>query len=194
MKRRALRNLTGYGTGETTIDSRERTRLLLHADSLFHFMISDSLLAKFDSIVQNYPVRRSALIPILLTTQEELGYLSEESIAAIARYLELPEIEVYEVVTFYSMLRRRPVGRHHVQVCTNISCLLLGAEEIFEHVSKQLGIKEGETTGDGQFSLTEVECLGACCNAPVMQVNYTYHNDLTFEKVDQVLHELKKRS
>jgi NADH-quinone oxidoreductase subunit E len=194
LKRRALRNLTGYGTGETTIDSRERTRLLLHADSLFHFMISDSLLAKFDSIVQNYPVRRSALIPILLTTQEELGYLSEESIAAIARYLELPEIEVYEVVTFYSMLRRRPVGRHHVQVCTNISCLLLGGEEIFEHVAKQLGIKEGETTGDGQFSLTEVECLGACCNAPVMQVNYTYHIELTFEKVDQVLRELKKRT
>ena len=157
-------------------------------------MISDSLLAKFDSIVQNYPVRRSALIPILLTTQEDLGFLSDESIAAIARYLELPEIEVYEVVTFYSMLRRRPVGRHHVQVCTNISCLLLGAEEIFEHVSKQLGIKEGETTGDGQFSLTEVECLGACCNAPAMQVNYTYHDDLTFEKVDQVLQELKKRT
>jgi NADH-quinone oxidoreductase subunit E len=156
-------------------------------------MISDQLLAKFDSIVQNYPVKRSGLIPILLTTQEELGYLSDESIAAIARYLELPAIEVYEVVTFYSMLRRRPVGKHHVQVCTNISCLLLGGEEIFERVSKQLGIKEGETTRDGQFSLTEVECLGACCNAPAMQVNYTYHDDLTSEKVDQILLELKKR-
>ena len=156
-------------------------------------MISDQLLAKFDSIVQNYPVKRSGLIPILLTTQEELGYLSDESITAIARYLELPAIEVYEVVTFYSMLRRRPVGKHHVQVCTNISCLLLGGEEIFERVSKQLGIKEGETTRDGQFSLTEVECLGACCNAPAMQVNYTYHDDLTSEKVDQILLELKKR-
>ena len=157
-------------------------------------MISDQLLETFASIVQNYPVKRSALIPILLTTQETLGYLSDESIATIARYLELPEIEVYEVVTFYSMLRRGPVGRHHVQVCTNISCLLLGGEEIFAHVSKQLGIKEGETTGDGQFSLTEVECLGACCNAPAMQVNYTYHDDLTFEKVDQLLLELRKRA
>jgi NADH-quinone oxidoreductase subunit E len=156
-------------------------------------MSFDQLLAKFDSIVRNYPVKRSALIPILLTTQEHLGYLSDESIAGIAHYLELPAIEVFEVVTFYSMLRRQPVGKHHIQVCTNISCLLLGGEEIFEHVSKRLGIKEGETTGDGQFSLTEVECLGACCNAPAMQVNYTYHDDLTLEKVDQVLHTLKKQ-
>lgn len=155
-------------------------------------MISDRLLAEFDSIVRNYPVRRSALIPILLTTQEQLGYLSDESIAAIARYLNLPAIDVYEVVTFYSMLRRHPVGKHHIQVCTNISCLLLGGEEIFERVSKRLGIKEGETTSDGQFSLAEVECLGACCNAPAMQVNYTYHNDLTAEKVDQILQTLQK--
>jgi NADH-quinone oxidoreductase subunit E len=155
-------------------------------------MISAQLLAEFDSIVRNYPVKRSALIPILLTTQEHLGHLSDESIASIARYLEISEIEVHAVVTFYSMLRRQPVGKHHIQVCTNISCLLLGGEEIFEHLSKRLGIKEGETTDDGQFSLTEVECLGACCNAPAMQVNYTYHDDLTFEKVDQVLQDLKK--
>lgn len=180
--------------GKAAVASFERTSPLLRPNRLRHFMISDQLLAKFDLMVQNYPVKRSALIPILLTAQEDLGYLSDESIAAIARYFELPEIEVYEVVTFYSMLRRRPVGRHHVQVCTNISCLLLGGEEIFEHVSKQLGIKEGETTGDGQFSLTEVECLGACCNAPAMQVNYSYHDDLTREKVDQILLELKKRA
>jgi NADH-quinone oxidoreductase subunit E len=157
-------------------------------------MISDQLFARFDSIVRNYPVKRSALIPILLTTQEEQGYLSDQSIKEIASYLELPEIEVYEVVTFYSMLRRRPVGKHHIQVCTNISCLLLGGEEILEHVSKRLAIKEGETTADGLFSLTEVECLGACCNAPAMQVNYKYHNDLTSEKVDQILLDLKKQA
>ncbi|MCI0417729.1 MAG: NADH-quinone oxidoreductase subunit NuoE [Acidobacteria bacterium] len=156
-------------------------------------MISDQLLARFASIVQNYPVKRSALIPILLTTQEELGYLSADCIGTIARFLELPEIEVHEVVTFYSMLRTKPAGKHHVQVCTNISCLLLGGEEIFAHVSKRLGIKEGETTSDGQFSLTEVECLGACCNAPAMQVNYAYHEDLTFDKVDQILQDLKNQ-
>ena len=157
-------------------------------------MISDQLFARFDSIVRNYPVKRSALIPILLTTQEEQGYLSDQSIKEIASYLELPEIEVYEVVTFYSMLRRRPVGKHHIQVCTNISCLLLGGEEILEHVSKRLAIKEGEATADGLFSLTEVECLGACCNAPAMQVNYKYYNDLTSEKVDQILLDLKKQA
>lgn len=157
-------------------------------------MISDQLLAKYTEIVNNYPVKRSALIPILLTTQEETGYLTLESIQVIARFLELPEIEVHEVVTFYSMLRTKPVGRHHIQVCTNISCLLLGGEEILEHVSKSLGIKEGETSTDGLFSLTEVECLGACCNAPAMQVNYKYHEDLTLEKVDRILQDLKMQS
>jgi NADH-quinone oxidoreductase subunit E len=157
-------------------------------------MISDQLLAEYDTIVQNYPVRRSALIPILLTTQEKLGYLPLEAITAIAGFLDLPEIEIHEVVTFYSMLRTKPVGRHHLQVCTNISCLLLGGEEIFEHISERLGIKNGESTGDGLFSLTEVECLGACCNAPAMQVNYQYHEDLTLEKVDQILDDLKDQS
>ncbi len=156
-------------------------------------MIPDRLLARYSEIIKNYPIKRSALIPILLTTQEELGYLTPESIQNIARFLELPEIEVHEVVTFYSMLRTKPVGKHHLQVCTNISCLLLGGEELFAHVSKKLGIKEGETSGDGLFSLTEVECLGACCNAPAMQVNYKYYEDLTFEKVDLILDDLKQQ-
>ena len=157
-------------------------------------IISDNLVQKYNSIVKNYPLKRSALIPILLTTQEELGYLSQESLQAISEYLEVPEIEVHEVVTFYSMLRTKPVGRNHIQVCTNISCLLLGGEEIFDHISRKLGIKDGETTSDGLFSLIEVECLGACCNAPAMQVNYKYHEDLTSGKVDQILDNLAKQS
>jgi NADH-quinone oxidoreductase subunit E len=156
-------------------------------------MISDHLRAKYDAIVHNYPIKRSALIPILLTTQEELGFLPLQALQAVAAYLDLPEIEVHEVVTFYSMLRLKPVGKHHVQVCTNISCLLLGGEKIFEHISARLGIGEGETTSDGLFSLTEVECLGACCNAPAMQVNYQYHEDLTLEKVDRILNDLKSQ-
>jgi NADH-quinone oxidoreductase subunit E len=155
-------------------------------------MIPEQLLAKYSDIVKNYPVKRSALIPVLLLTQEEIGYLTPDSILEIAQFLELPQIEVHEVVTFYSMLRTKPVGKHHIQVCTNISCLLLGGEEVLEHVSKKLGIKEGETTKDGWFSLTEVECLGACCNAPAMQVNYKYHEDLTLEKVDRILHDLRR--
>jgi NADH-quinone oxidoreductase subunit E len=157
-------------------------------------MSSDSLLEKYDLLAARYPVKRSALIPILLTTQEELGYLSPDSIRVISDYLKIPEIEVYEVITFYSMLRTKPVGKNHIQVCTNISCLLLGAEGIFEHISKKLRLKEGETTPDGLFSLTEVECLGACCNAPAMQINYKYHEDLTVSKVDQILDRITQRN
>jgi len=156
--------------------------------------IPDSLLAQFQSILQKYPLRRSALIPILLTTQEELGYIPVEMIHDLARFVDVPEIDVHEVITFYSMLRTHPVGKHHIQVCTNISCMLLGGEEIFSHLSEKLGISEGELTEDGRFSLTEVECLGACCNAPAMQVNYKYHEDLTLEKVERILNELKNES
>ncbi|MEW5978733.1 MAG: NADH-quinone oxidoreductase subunit NuoE [Acidobacteriota bacterium] len=156
-------------------------------------MFPESLQHKFDQIVARYPVKRSALIPILLTIQEEEGFLSPEALRFVARYLELQEVDVLEVVTFYSMLRTKPAGKNHVQVCTNISCLLLGGEEIFQHISKRLGIGEGETTEDRLFSLAEVECLGACCNAPAMQVNYQYHEDLTLEKVDQILDELRRR-
>ena len=121
-------------------------------------IISDNLVQKYNSIVKNYPLKRSALIPILLTTQEELGYLSQESLHAISEYLEVPEIEVHEVVTFYSMLRTKPVGRNHIQVCTNISCLLLGGEEIFDHISRKLGIKDGETTSRSEERRVGKEC------------------------------------
>jgi NADH-quinone oxidoreductase subunit E len=156
--------------------------------------IPDSLLAQFESIIQKYPLRRSALIPILLTTQEEFGYIPVEMIHDLAQFVDVPEIDVHEVITFYSMLRTRPVGKHHIQVCTNISCMLLGGEEIFSHISQKLGISEGELTEDGLFSLTEVECLGACCNAPAMQINYKYHEDLTLEKVERILTDLKNDS
>jgi NADH-quinone oxidoreductase, E subunit len=157
-------------------------------------MVPNSLLQKYDALISRYPVRRSALIPILLTTQEEIGHLTPESIEAISEYLKIPEIEVREVITFYSMLRTKPVGKNHIQVCTNISCMLLGGEGIFEHISERLGIKEGETTADGVFSLTEVECLGACCNAPAMQINYKYHEDLNIEKVDRILDVLQRET
>ncbi|MFN8008688.1 MAG: NADH-quinone oxidoreductase subunit NuoE [Terriglobia bacterium] len=156
--------------------------------------IPDNLLAQFQDITRKYPVKRSALIPILMATQEEFGYIPPELIAALAEFVEVPEIDVHEVITFYSMLRTRPVGKHHIQVCTNISCMLLGGDEIFSQISEKLGIGEGEATPDGQFSLTEVECLGACCNAPAMQINYDYHDDLTPEKVDDILKELEKQS
>jgi NADH-quinone oxidoreductase subunit E len=156
--------------------------------------IPDNLLVQFQSIVEKYPFKRSALIPILLIVQEDVGYVPKELIQPIAQYLQVPEIDVHEVITFYSMLRTRPVGKQHIQVCTNISCMLLGGDEIYKHISKRLGISEGEITQDGRFSLTEVECLGACCNAPAMQINYKYHEDLTVEKVDKILDDLENLS
>jgi NADH-quinone oxidoreductase subunit E len=156
-------------------------------------MLSESLLEKFNSLIRKYPVKRSALIPMLLATQEEMGYLTAEAIQFISDYLQVPEIEVHEVITFYTMLRRSPVGKYHLQVCTNISCLLLGAEEILKHISKKLDIREGEVTRDKLFSLTEVECLGACSSAPAMQINYDYHENLNYQKVDSILDELKRQ-
>ena len=138
-------------------------------------------------------MKRSALIPMLLESQEEFGCLNPECIEEISRILEIPEIDVREVISFYSMLRTSPVGKFHIQVCTNISCLLLHGETILEHLSKKLGIKPGEITPDRRFSLAEVECLGACCNAPAMQVNNVYYEDLTLERADQILEELNAR-
>jgi NADH-quinone oxidoreductase subunit E len=155
-------------------------------------MLPANLLKKFGSLVNKYPVKRSALVPILLITQEELGYLTPESIRYVADYLGVPDIEVQEVITFYSMLRTAPVGKYHIQVCTNISCMLSGGEKLFKYISEKLGIKEGETTRDQRYSLTEVECLGACANAPAVQINYQYHEDLTLEKVDRILEDLEK--
>jgi len=157
-------------------------------------MLPESLLKKFSGLTRKYPVKRSALIPILLATQEEMGYLTAEAVQFISDYLQVPEIEVREVITFYTMLRSRPVGKYHIQVCTNISCLLLGGEEILAHISRKLALKEGEMTRDKRFSLTEVECLGACSSAPAMQINYDYHENLSLEKVDGIIEELKQQT
>ena len=108
--------------------------------------------------------------------------------------MDIPEARINEVFKFYTMFNQKPVGKYHVQVCTNISCMLLGADEICKHISEKLEISEGELTKDGRFSITEVECLGACCNAPAMQINYKYHEDLTVEKVNKILDDLKNKS
>jgi NADH-quinone oxidoreductase subunit E len=128
---------------------------------------------------------------MLLFGQDEVGYVSAEIIEEVARRLGVPTIEVDEVITYYSMLRRQPAGKYHLQVCTNVSCMLCGGQEILEHCQKKLGIGHKQTTPDGMFSLEEVECLGACCGAPAMQVNYDYYENLTPEKVDALLEKLK---
>ena len=150
-------------------------------------IISDKLDQFFDRKMKNYPIRRSFLVPMLLYTQDELGYLSDEAVSYIAGKVGLPELEIRNVISYYSMLTTKPRGKYNVQVCTNISCMLRGAEEVYDHCRKKLGISHKQTTPDGVFSLEEVECIGACSWAPAMQVNYDYHEKLTPEKVDGVL-------
>ena len=155
-------------------------------------MLSESLLKKFDQLIARYPLKRSALVPLLMYAQDEVGCVSEEVIAEVAQRVEVRPIEVVEVIGYYSMLHRKPLGKYNVQVCTNISCMLRGADEMYEHACKKLGIKHKQTTPDGLFSLEEVECLGACCGAPAMQVNYDFYENLTPEKFDSLIDELKR--
>jgi NADH-quinone oxidoreductase subunit E len=155
-------------------------------------MLSDALKAKFDKIISRYPLRRSAIVPLLMFAQDEIGYVSDEAIQEIARRVEVRPIEVIEDIGYYSMLHRQPLGKYNIQVCTNVSCLLRGGEEILEHCSKKLGIGHKQTTPDGLFSLEEVECLGACCGAPAMQVNYDFYENLTPAKIDKLIEKLRK--
>ena len=136
--------------------------------------------------------QRSAVIAALHAVQHENeGYLTTELMDAVADYLELPKIQVYEIATFYSMFSTRPVGRNDVAICTNVSCMLRGADDIVDHVEKKLGVKLGESTEDGRIYLKkEEECLAACCGAPMMMVNHKYFEDLTIEQVDAILDEL----
>jgi NADH-quinone oxidoreductase subunit E len=154
-------------------------------------IFSPEVAARFDKLVTLYPVRRSALIPMLLYAQDEVGYISDAVIAEIARRIEIRENDVQSVLSYYSMLRTKPVGKYNVQVCTNISCMLRDGYGILEHCKKRLGIGHKEVTPDGLFSLEEVECIGACCWAPAIQVNYDFHEELTPEKMDRVLEDYK---
>src|SRR6266403_2773514 len=156
--------------------------------------ISDKLDAFFTEKMKEYPTRRGFLVPMLLYTQDEIGYLGDAVIAHLAKKTELTELEVRNVISYYSMLRTKPLGKYHVQVCTNISCMLRGGEEILDHCKKSLGIGHKQTTPDGVFSLEEVECIGACSWAPAMQVNYDFHENLTAEMTDKVLEQYKSKA
>lgn len=156
-------------------------------------MLSEELKTRITQLKERYPQSKSALLPALhLAQREHDGWLSEEVMVEVAEVMGLPSAEVRSVVSFYTLFNRRPVGRYLVQVCTNISCSLLGAEHIVNHLERKLGIGAGETTPDGLFTLLEVECLGSCGTAPMMQVNDTYYEHLTVERVDLILSELAK--
>ena len=158
------------------------------ANSIF----SPELAARFDKLVTLYPVNRSALVPMLLYAQDEVGYVSEAVIQEVAQRLDLFDLDVRSVLSYYSMLRTKPAGKYNVQVCTNISCMLRGGYEILDHCKKRLGIENKQTTPDGQFSLEEVECMGACSWAPAIQLNYDFHHHVTPAKLDQLLAEVRK--
>lgn len=153
--------------------------------------LSEHARQEIDQWIAKFPPdrKRSAVIAALRTVQHDNGgYLTRETMDAVAEYLGLPAIQVYEVATFYSMFETKPVGRHHISVCTNICCMLCGGDEILAHVEKRLGIKAGESTIDGRFFLKrEEECLAACNNAPMMMVDHVYYENLTPEKVDEIL-------
>ena len=155
-------------------------------------MLSDQLKALMDRVIAHYPVKRSAIVPLLLFAQDEIGHVTDEAIEEIARRVGVNTIEVVEDISYYSMLHRHPIGRFNIQVCTNVSCMLRGGEEILEHCTRRLGIGHKQTTADGLFSLEEVECLGACCGAPAAQVNYDYFENLTAAKMDEIIERLKR--
>jgi NADH-quinone oxidoreductase subunit E len=155
---------------------------------------SDQFETRFAEMLTHYPTKRSVLVPTLLFAQDEVGFLSDEVVAEIAGRLELTELDVRNVISYYSMLTTKPRGKFNVQVCTNIACLLRGGEELMEHCEKKLGIGHKGRTPDGLFSLEEVECIGACSWAPAIQVNYDFHENLTPGALDKVLDEYKKKS
>jgi NADH-quinone oxidoreductase subunit E len=158
-------------------------------DSKLH-LITDQSRADIDRWIAKYPPeqRQSAVMAALRIVQDQnKGFLTTELMDAVAEYLCMSAIAVYEVATFYSMYELEPVGRHKICVCTNISCMLRGSDQVVEHLGKRLGIKLGETSSDGRFTLKEVECLGACVEAPMFQIGDTYYGDLTPEKIDKIL-------
>jgi NADH-quinone oxidoreductase subunit E len=154
-------------------------------------LLSDHVRGEIDHWIARFPEgrQRSAVIGALHAVQHENdGYLSAELMNEVAEYLDLPTIQVYEVATFYSMFQTKPVGRHNVAICTNISCMLRGADKLVAHVEGKLGVKLGDSTADGRIYLKqEEECLAACCGAPMMMVDHVYHENLTNDKVDEIL-------
>src|SRR5256714_2741756 len=149
---------------------------------------SPELEARFEKFLNKYPAdrKRSAMIPMLIYAQDEVGCISDELVAEVARRVGVTPLQVNEVVGFYSMLHKKPMGKYHVQVCTNVSCLLVGGEELFEHACRKLGLANKEVTADGQFSVEEVECMGACSWAPAVEINYDFHHLVTPQKLDQL--------
>jgi NADH-quinone oxidoreductase subunit E len=155
---------------------------------------SPQLEERFAKMLQSYPEgkKRSAVVPMLIYAQDETGAVTQELIEEVAKRCEVPPLQVDEVVGYYSMLHRKPQGKYHVQVCTSISCMLVGGTELYDQACKKLGVGHKQTTADGLFSLEEVECMGACSWAPAVEVNYDFHHNVSPEKFDALIEGLRK--
>lgn len=166
------------------------TNKVIKTDEIAEF--SDEVIEEMKSHLTKYPEgrERSALIPLLFVIQRERGYLDNPGVNFIAMFLDLEVTDVWETATFYSMFNLHKIGKHHIQVCKTLSCRIMGEPEITGHICDKLGIKAGETTADGKFTVTRVECLGSCGTAPMLQVGFDYYEDLTIEKVDEILDSL----
>lgn len=152
---------------------------------------SDESLRKIEELKKRYPTTKALTLPVLWIAQEQFGWISGEVMQSVAQILDLPVSHVYGVLTFYTMLNPRPVGKYHLQVCTNVSCMLRGSDRILGRLCERLKIKVGEITPDKKFSLTEVECLGSCGTAPMLQANEKFYENLTPDGIDKLLQELK---
>jgi len=151
---------------------------------------SPEIEAEIDWHLAKYPVKRSAILPLMFIVQRERGYLDPPGVAYLANRLSLRITDIWEVATFYSMLHTEPVGKYHIQICKTLSCKIMGEPKITEHICNKLGIAPGQTTPDGRFTISLVECLGSCGTAPMLQLGFDYHENLTPEKVDQLLDSL----
>jgi NADH-quinone oxidoreductase subunit E len=152
------------------------------------------LIPEFEQIKKRLPpgLDSTLVLPCLRRIQDDRGYIADEDVAALVEYLGVPRIQVEEVLTFYTMLRRKPIGRYHLQVCRNVSCSMRGAERLIDHLSRRLGVAPGQTTADGRFTLSTVECLGSCGTAPVVMVNERYHELQDEGSLDALIEELKQ--
>lgn len=156
-------------------------------------MLGEAVKNKISELKGKFPEKRSAILPAMHVVLEEVGYYNRDILKQVAELLALSEMEVSETVSFYTYFPKEGVGKYHIQVCTNLSCMLLGAEGLLQYLQEKLHIKTGETTADGLFTLTAVECLGSCGTAPVMQINQTYYENLTKTKVDKIIDDLRTR-
>lgn len=149
--------------------------------------IVEDLTEPIAEIVKRYPKRRSAIMPALYLAQEKYGCIDETTYQAISQILDVPEIWVFELASFYTLYNRKEIGKYHLQLCTNVPCMLRGTYDLMEHLQSRLGIKNGETSKDGLFTLTAVECIGSCDVAPAMMINQSYHSNLSKEQLDKIL-------